>query len=313
MQETKIEPWTPPTPFLEGGISPVGTGTPALRDLKIPRPYVPEGTFYRMFKSNPGFPQVHDTIANKTNIVDYSPHSQKRNPFAVDQRRKPQVRYSRYTKTDPLQILKTHPKYGHGPGKQSGYGSEDYIARKLRRNPVTVGWHNAYTNTTVVPHRDSLVHDSKKIRRHEFAHRTQSPKLKGILTPEVNANIVEYKSVRKGLDDIAYDYPAYKADRINHMKSYEGKFPYSKKVVGKEIAKSALASGALKTANKAMNAIPSQPGFITGRVPTFRAFGGGLIDMFMEGPEMQKAKTDPYYGLPKKQKQRIENAWIHGT
>ena len=57
----------------------------------------------------------------------------------------------------------------------------------------------------------------------------------------------------------------------------------------------------------------TKPGMMTGRMPTLRGAGGGLIGMFMEGPEMQKAKTDPYYGLPKKQKQRVENAWIHGT
>ena len=51
----------------------------------------------------------------------------------------------------------------------------------------------------------------------------------------------------------------------------------------------------------------TKPGMVTGKMPMFRAMGGGIIDMFMEGPEMQKAKSDPNYGNPKAQ-----HAWQHG-
>jgi hypothetical protein len=44
-----------------------------------------------------------------------------------------------------------------------------------------------------------------------------------------------------------------------------------------------------------------------------RGLGGFGIDMFMEGPEMQKAKTDPHYGMPDKERKRLEWSLIHGT
>lgn len=51
----------------------------------------------------------------------------------------------------------------------------------------------------------------------------------------------------------------------------------------------------------------TKPGMITGRMPMFRGIGGGLMGMFMEGPELQEAKTDPNYGNPKAQ-----HAWKYG-
>ena len=56
----------------------------------------------------------------------------------------------------------------------------------------------------------------------------------------------------------------------------------------------------------------TKPGMMTGKMPMFRGFGGGLIDMFMKSDEWNKAISDPHYGAPKKQKQRIEDAWTHG-
>lgn len=56
----------------------------------------------------------------------------------------------------------------------------------------------------------------------------------------------------------------------------------------------------------------TKPGMMTGRMPMFRGIGGGLIDMFMEGPEMQKAKSDPLYGLPEEKRRSLEYAYQHG-
>ena len=53
-------------------------------------------------------------------------------------------------------------------------------------------------------------------------------------------------------------------------------------------------------------------GMITGKMPMVRGFGGGLIDMFMEGPEMQRAKSDPYYGLSEEERRNIELAYQYG-
>lgn len=56
--------------------------------------------------------------------------------------------------------------------------------------------------------------------------------------------------------------------------------------------------------------LPSSSGLKT--MPAYRGFGGWTA-MFMEGPEMQKAKTDPYYGMSDKDRKRLEWALIHGT
>lgn len=39
------------------------------------------------------------------------------------------------------------------------------------------------------------------------------------------------------------------------------------------------------------------PGNVTGQMPRVRGIGGGLVNMFMEGPEMQRAKYEKGYGL----------------
>jgi hypothetical protein len=57
----------------------------------------------------------------------------------------------------------------------------------------------------------------------------------------------------------------------------------------------------------------AKPGMMTGRMPTFRGAGAGVMAMFMKGPEWQKAISDPLYGAPPKKKKRIEDAWTHGT
>ena len=56
----------------------------------------------------------------------------------------------------------------------------------------------------------------------------------------------------------------------------------------------------------------TKPGMVTGRMPMVRGVGGGLIDMFMEGPELQKAKSDPLFGLPEEKRRVIEHAYQYG-
>jgi hypothetical protein len=60
------------------------------------------------------------------------------------------------------------------------------------------------------------------------------------------------------------------------------------------------------------NEMVTKPGMVTGRMPMVRGIGGGLIDMFMEGPEMQKAKSDPYYGMGKEERRNLEHAYQYG-
>lgn len=56
----------------------------------------------------------------------------------------------------------------------------------------------------------------------------------------------------------------------------------------------------------------TKPGMVTGRMPMLRGMGGGLIDMFMEGPEMQKAKSDPTYGMGEEERRNLEHAYQYG-
>lgn len=56
----------------------------------------------------------------------------------------------------------------------------------------------------------------------------------------------------------------------------------------------------------------TKPGMMTGRMPMVRGFGGGIIDMFMEGPELQKAKSDPLYGMGTDERAKIEAAYEYG-
>ncbi len=56
----------------------------------------------------------------------------------------------------------------------------------------------------------------------------------------------------------------------------------------------------------------TKPGMVTGRMPMLRGMGGGMIDMFMEGPELQKAKSDPTYGIGREERRNLELAHQYG-
>lgn len=56
----------------------------------------------------------------------------------------------------------------------------------------------------------------------------------------------------------------------------------------------------------------TKPGMVTGRMPMLRGMGGGMIDMFMEGPELQKAKSDPTYGMGEEERRNLEHAYQYG-
>ena len=47
-------------------------------------------------------------------------------------------------------------------------------------------------------------------------------------------------------------------------------------------------------------------------MPMVRGLGGGIIDMFMEGPEMQEAKSNPLAGMGDDERARIEAAYEYG-
>lgn len=55
-----------------------------------------------------------------------------------------------------------------------------------------------------------------------------------------------------------------------------------------------------------------KPGMVTGRPLNLRALGGGLAGSFMEGPEMQKAKSDPTYGMGEEERRNLEHAYQYG-
>ena len=56
----------------------------------------------------------------------------------------------------------------------------------------------------------------------------------------------------------------------------------------------------------------TKPGMVTGKMPMIRGFGGGLVDMFMEGPALQEAKNNPLTGMGKDERARIEAAYEYG-
>ena len=82
----------------------------------------------------------------------------------------------------------------------------------------------------------------------------------------------------------------------------------------KPVEKKALIEKSLKKAvyPKGPEKPMTKPGMVTGRMPMIRGFGGGIIDMFMEGPELQKAKTDPLYGVGSDERAKIEAAYEYG-
>jgi len=61
---------------------------------------------------------------------------------------------------------------------------------------------------------------------------------------------------------------------------------------------------------KGSNTPMTKPGMVTGRMPMIRGFGGGIVDMFMEGPALQEAKTNPLVGMGNRAE--IEAAYEYG-
>lgn len=56
----------------------------------------------------------------------------------------------------------------------------------------------------------------------------------------------------------------------------------------------------------------TKPGMVTGRMPMVRGIGGGLIDMFMKGPEWQRAVSEPHYGIPEEKRRLYELHYQYG-
>ena len=240
MEDYEVEPNLP-------GISPTGKTVPAFVEVS---PYIPEGSGYKALRKKPGFSKVHDKVAKNTNIAEYGPE---------------------YYRSAEYKRLSQDP------------GSKPYsldTVNMLKEKTGVKGYYDPSSNTTLVPKRTNLNNDlsntdSVATRRHEFTHRMQ-PKKGTMLGKELDANIAQTKSIRKGLDKTANAYSDYLLDRAsNQLASGE-----SPKKVAADLERGKVANTVLQKVNSAAKKIPTKPGMMTGKVPTFRGLGGGMLDMF---------------------------------
>lgn len=310
MDEYDIEPFMP-------GISPVGKATPAMKEFSVVRPYIPYGTGYNAFRLRPGYSKVKEQISG-VGRTEYTPQTFNGKPMrsAYNVVRLPQ---------DYLDLNKNSSPFG-----------KEYVAEVLARdfdknlnknfdlnhkNKIGVkqyvpagktwgmmqGLYSADTHSVIYP-KD----DPEAVKRHELQHAIQQRRMNGkkaqtfkgptrdvfhdrrfvqgktmsANVQEVEANIVQNKSIRKGYEKFSGNQSTYdtseKQKKGNLIKS------------------------------KILNKIPGKPGNFTGRVPTFRAVGGNLIDMFMMSPDYQRAKEDPTFGRGEEERARLQSAYEYG-
>lgn len=264
-------------PFMPG-ISPIGKGTPAMKGFSVARPYIPDGTGYNMLRSKPGVSALRKNLEGMGRI-------------SYDEMKSGERLYK--VEKPPSNYLKNHIT-----GTDSHRNAVKAFDKNIRGSD-SYGWYNPKQDTVV------LKNDAHKpsIARHEVAHALQD-RQKGYFRPtkhtvtgeELDARIVQHKGIRKGMKDWAKDSPSYTEYYKNRDLPGAGK--------AREVA--------AKGMGKAAELVPNKPGNFTGRVPTFRGMGSGLVDMFMEGPELQKAKTDPLYGMGEDERARIEAAYNYG-
>lgn len=272
MEEYDIEPFMP-------GISPIGKATPAVKEFSVARPYIPDGTGYNMLRPRPGTDALKRKLEG-LGRVSYVDKPDGGRHYRVDKLpanylkdAKSPEQYSNKVQDFDDYLIKTSDKYGwYSPAKDT-----IFVKRDFQKPSVT---------------------------RHEVAHALQNRKMSHPGRPstytvtgeELDARIVQHKGIRKGMKEWAKAAPYY----TEYYK--EKDFP------GEGKAREAVARGM----GKAAEAIPNKPGNFTGRLPTMRAVGGNLLDMFMVGPEMQKAKEDPMYGMGEEERARIEDAYEYG-
>lgn len=269
----EIEPFMP-------GISPIGKGTPAMKEFSVARPYIPDGTGYNLIRPKPGASGLRKNLEGLGRIsYDYTlTDSGLERIYEV---KKPPSNFLTKQKT-PEAHRNAVQNFDANIRKHKSYASylPTYDTIVVGNDP-----HNARTT------------------RHEVAHALQDrrrniarPSTYTVTGEELDARIVEHKGIRKGMKDWAKDAPKYSEYYKKQDLPGEGK----------------LRDVAAKGIGKAAELVPNKPGRFTGRVPNFKGMGAGLVDMFMEGPELQKAKTDPLYGMGDDERARIEAAYEYG-
>ena len=270
----EIEPFMP-------GISPIGKGTPAMKEFSVARPYIPDGTGYNMIRPKPGASGLRKNLEGLGRI-SYDYKLTDAGLERIYEVKKPPSNF----------LTKQKTPEAHRNAVQN-------FDANIRKNKSLRAYYHPTYDTIVVgndPHKASTA-------RHEVAHALQHrrrniarPSTYTVTGKELDARIVEHKGIRKGMKDWAKDSPYYTEYYKKRDLPGEGK----------------LREVAAKGMGKAAELVPNKPGNFTGRVPTFRGMGSGLVDMFMVGPEMQKAKEDPMYGMGTDERARIEAAYNYG-
>ncbi len=295
------------------GISPGGKGTANTATFDAPRPYLSKGTGYKLLRSKPGYSKLRKSL-HGLGRYSYGPMKYPNGIInhdikAVKTRRSPR---SLMAVQDGVKSL-----------KRSADLVMDTMHSTMNSKRAPGGLYNRGLDAMVYPENDKW-----GIKRHEITHALQArranpkgfqkgyrepmkfaedaveifakgqepanylkfkPKASDLL-PETEARIVQNKSIREGLKDYAKDIDATYSD---------GSKVYSQK--GRPVA---------KALGKLAEALPDKPGRFTGRVPNFKGFGAGLVDMFMEGPALQEAKTNPLIGMGNRAE--IEAAYQYG-
>lgn len=295
------------------GISPGGKGTANTATFDAPRPYLSKGTGYKLLRSKPGYSKLRKSL-HGLGRYSYGPMKYPNGIInhdikAVKTRRSPR---SLMAVQDDIKSL-----------KRSAEMAMDTMHSLMNSDRAPGGQYNRALDVIVYPENDKW-----GVKRHEITHALQNrrrypkgfqkgyrepmkfaddaldivmkgqepanylkfkPKTSELLT-ETEARIVEKKSIRDGLKGYARDIDATFDD---------GSKFYSQK--GRAIS---------KALGKAAEALPDKPGRFTGRVPNFHGFGAGLVDMFMEGPALQEAKTNPLVGMGNRAE--IEAAYEYG-
>lgn len=326
----EIEPFMP-------GISPVGKGTPGISEVSVPRPYIPYGTGYDVVRPRPGYSALKSDLSGMGRVEldkvgPYSMHKWGTRISSTGDFARPVKQPQNYydiqeprTMKDALekgnyQIRMNHQPNAEGANlKPYGYPEVNAPNRRLYAD----GWERG----SYMPTEDTIAYeaDNSTAKRHQIMRALQARGKSGLGTignatgfyPQppremisgdldgqaaykkdfrnLEAKIGANKSLRKGFEDFI-NKPANEAERL---RDYSGGEP-------------TRARKFKEAAAKVARAIPGKPGMFTGRVPSMQGLGGGLVDMFMEGPALQEAKNDPYTGMGEEERARIEAAYQYG-
>ena len=303
MNEYDIEPLMP-------GISPIGKGTPATKEISVARPYIPDGTGYNLFRAKPGYSKLRKSLrglgryTHNSSVFNngYTGVTTKHNPrslMAVQDnikslKRAPEMAMDSFhaymnTKTAPRGLYDWSLDAMIYPEKGGYFTKRHELTHALqnrRKNP------KGFNKGFIEPIKDPMERVKMAFDGMEPANKLNFKNRPSDLFAETEARIVENKGIRKGLKKYAKDVDA---------KYSDGSRAYSKK--GSSIAKGL---------GKVAEAIPNKPGMFTGRVPTFQGMGAGLVDMFTEGPALQEAKSNPLAGMGDEERARIESAYKYG-